>query len=208
MNVEPFYENCRRDLFRYVVYAKGKRRLRAVVTCVIIEGVWALAAYRFGRALFTRGGSALILWPAFRAWELAVRMLTGIQLHVAARIGPGFYVGHHGAIYVGPGTVVGENSSIGQMCFVGPAAGFHGAAPRVGSRVYLGPGSKVIGDVEIGDRAVVGAGAVVLEDIPAGVTVVGNPARVVSKQGSDELIYLGEGDPLRTGSNALQKLAG
>jgi serine acetyltransferase len=91
---------------------------------------------------------------------------------------------------------------------VGAAAGFRGAAPRIGSRVYLGPGSKVIGDVAIGDRAVVGAGAVVLDNVPSAVTAVGNPARVVSKQCSDELIYLGDGDPLRTGARALQKLAG
>jgi hypothetical protein len=34
------------------------------------------------------------------------------------------------------------------------------------------------------------------------VTVVGNPARIVSDTGSEDLIYLGEGEPLRTGLEA------
>jgi 2,3,4,5-tetrahydropyridine-2-carboxylate N-succinyltransferase/tetrahydrodipicolinate N-acetyltransferase len=40
----------------------------------------------------------------------------------------------------------------------------------------------VINGVEIGANAIVGAGAVVIKDVPAGATVVGNPARVIKTQ--------------------------
>jgi len=43
----------------------------------------------------------------------------------------------------------------------------------IGSAVVILPG------VTIGEAAIVGAGAVVTKDVPAGATVVGNPARVV-----------------------------
>jgi UDP-2-acetamido-3-amino-2,3-dideoxy-glucuronate N-acetyltransferase len=43
----------------------------------------------------------------------------------------------------------------------------------------LGSGATILGGVRIGERAVVGAGAVVTRDVPAGATVVGNPAKPV-----------------------------
>jgi acetyltransferase-like isoleucine patch superfamily enzyme len=46
----------------------------------------------------------------------------------------------------------------------------------VGDDVFLGTGAIVTRGVTIGDGARVGAGAVVLDDVPAGVTVVGAPA--------------------------------
>lgn len=47
----------------------------------------------------------------------------------------------------------------------------------VARRASLGSGAVILGEVRIGERAVVGAGAVVTRDVPAGATVVGNPAR-------------------------------
>ena len=205
---EPFWPGFRRDLHRHFVYYPGAGLLKKLSICVLVEGIWAVAVYRFGRAIRTRRGPTLVFWPLFVAWEMAVRLLTGIHLDVDAEIGPGFYVGHHGAIYVGPGSRIGSDSNIGQMCYVGSAMGLCGAAPVIGERVYLGPGCKVLGAVKIGDRAAIGTGAVILADVPGGTTAVGNPARVVSKTGSDDLIYLGEGKPLATGINAADRMAG
>jgi UDP-2-acetamido-3-amino-2,3-dideoxy-glucuronate N-acetyltransferase len=41
----------------------------------------------------------------------------------------------------------------------------------------IGSGSTILCGVEIGEGAMVGAGSVVTRDVPAGATVVGNPAR-------------------------------
>lgn len=52
---------------------------------------------------------------------------------------------------------------------------------RLGDDVWVGTGAIILPGVTIGDGAIVGAGSVVTRDVPAGVTVVGNPARPVSR---------------------------
>ncbi|MBE7246624.1 MAG: sugar O-acetyltransferase [Actinomycetospora chiangmaiensis] len=47
----------------------------------------------------------------------------------------------------------------------------------IGANVWIGGGALILPGVTVGDDAVIGAGAVVTRDVPAGVTVMGNPAR-------------------------------
>ena len=49
----------------------------------------------------------------------------------------------------------------------------------VGHGVWIGAGAVILPGVTIGEHAVVGAGAIVTKDVPAGVIVAGNPARIV-----------------------------
>jgi len=50
---------------------------------------------------------------------------------------------------------------------------------RIGSRVFIGAASVILPGVTIGDDVVVGAGSIVANDVPSGVVVAGNPARVI-----------------------------
>jgi acetyltransferase-like isoleucine patch superfamily enzyme len=49
----------------------------------------------------------------------------------------------------------------------------------IGTAALIGTNATVLEKVTVGDGAVVGAGAVVVQDVPAGATVVGVPAKVV-----------------------------
>lgn len=51
----------------------------------------------------------------------------------------------------------------------------------IGDNVWIGNRAMILKGVNIGDGAIVGAGSIVTKDVPAGVIVVGNPARVVKE---------------------------
>lgn len=75
---------------------------------------------------------------------------------------------------------VGHDVSIGSFTHVSVRATICGGV-KIGESSYIGAGSTILPHLTIGAGATVGAGAVVTKDVPAGVTVVGNPAQAMAK---------------------------
>ena len=104
----------------------------------------------------------------------------GIELPYTVVLGEGVIFEHQ------QGIVIHGNSVIGDECIIR-----HGVtlgnrylsaphdAPVLGKRVNVGAGAVLLGAITVGDEAQVGANAVVLEDVPAGATVIGPKARIV-----------------------------
>ena len=61
---------------------------------------------------------------------------------------------------------------------------------RIGNDTWIGCKAVLLDNATVGDGAVIGAGSVVLHDVPPYTLAVGNPARVVRKRFSDEIIEL------------------
>jgi serine O-acetyltransferase len=55
--------------------------------------------------------------------------------------------------------------------------------PTIMNDVTIYAGALVLGNITIGNNVKIGAGAVVIKDIPDNCTVVGNPARIVKRNG-------------------------
>jgi sugar O-acyltransferase (sialic acid O-acetyltransferase NeuD family) len=87
---------------------------------------------------------------------------------------------------IGEGTVlnraslVGHHTVVGPYSFLGPGANVCGLV-TLGEQVHVGAGAIVRDRTRVGDGAIVGMGAVVVADVPAGVTVVGLPARPMER---------------------------
>ncbi len=176
------------DLRRYP--GSTWKRLRLALES---PGFWAVATYRLGRAIYDLPAPLAVLPKlAYKPWAIAVTLATGIELPPDAEIGPGLYIGHFGGIIVSSKVRIGARCNLSQGVTIGRDA--RGGLPEIGDRVYIGPGAKLFGKVHVGDGSAVGANAVVNADVPAGASVAGVPARVVSGKGSRDMIEL---TPLR-----------
>ena len=103
-----------------------------------------------------------------------------IGRHVEA--GPGLMI-VHGHVVIDGAVKIGRDCAIAPWVTIGLSGsrrwGFDSRGPIIGDRVFIGTGAKVLGPITIGDGARIGANAVVIDDVPAGATVAGAPARIV-----------------------------
>lgn len=161
-------------------------------------GFHALMAHRVAHRLWQAGWRMLA-----RFLSQVSRFMTGIEIHPGARIGRHFVIDH------GAGVVIGETSAIGDDVTLYQGVTLGGVSPSVDSaaqreqkrhptledNVIIGSGAQVLGPITVGEGARIGANAVVHQDIPAGVTAVGIPARVVlpkDKSKAKEFVAYGE----------------
>jgi serine O-acetyltransferase len=91
---------------------------------------------------------------------------------------PGVYI-LHGQVVVDGLVEIHPGVTIAPFVTIGLRAGDPCGA-TVERDVSIGTGAKIVGPVRIGAGATIGANAVVVDDVPAGATVVGAPARPVA----------------------------
>ena len=89
---------------------------------------------------------------------------------------------HATGIVIGETTVVEDDVSILHAVTLGGTGKSSGDRhPKIRKGVLLSAGCKIIGNIEVGRNTKVAAGSVVLEDVPANVTVAGVPAKIVGR---------------------------
>jgi sugar O-acyltransferase (sialic acid O-acetyltransferase NeuD family) len=85
---------------------------------------------------------------------------------------------------IGKGVILNTSCTIEHECIIGdfahiaPGAVLAGNV-RVGERTFVGANSVVKQGVTIGRDVTIGAGSVIVRDIEDGVTVVGNPGKII-----------------------------
>lgn len=186
-----------------VIYDKDPAAGNIVEVILCYPGLHALIAYRFAHRLYK--------WHiplAPRIISYITRIITGIEIHPAARIGRRFFIDHGEGVVIGATTVIGDDVLIYQQVTLGGTGKEQGKRhPTLGNGVIVGAGAKVLGNINIGNNVRIGAGSVVMEDVPEYSTVVGVPGRIVQRKYRAEngvLLHNRVPDPIKCELNRLK----
>jgi serine O-acetyltransferase len=114
-----------------------------------------------------------------RARHLFWSIITQSDIEHRAKLGERLMLPHPNGVVIHEDAVIGDDCMIMQQVTIGMIG--DGEVPTLGNGIYVGAGAKIIGKVKVGDGARIGANAVVTQDVPAGWTAVGVPARLVKR---------------------------
>jgi len=141
-------------------------------------GIHAIWGHRVSHWLWGHGRTLLA-----RLCSAVTQLLTGVDIHPAAVLGPGLFIDH------ATGVVIGETAEVGADVTLYHGVTLGGTSldrckrhPTVGDRVTIGAGAKILGPITIGPGSRIGANAVVVKPVPPDSVVVGVPGQVVHRR--------------------------
>jgi serine O-acetyltransferase len=179
------FEKIRADLDRkrrgFGVRPQDQTFFRQWITPFLEFGTFAVIVYRFGYWAYT------IKIPVIRQLLIAIYLLvdvlcmviTGIKIQRESDIGPGLVIHCFSCIHVLVKRM-GHSCTLNQGVSLANIRG--SGRPTIGNNCYFGAGCRVMGGITIGDNVVVSANSLVMNDVPSGCTVMGVPARIISRE--------------------------
>src|SRR6266545_4023665 len=181
-------EAMRQDVRTVLERDPAARSAFEVVLCY--PGVHAIWAHRVSHVLWGAGWTTAARWLSHLS-----RFLTGIEIHPAAKLGPGLFIDRGMGIVIGETAEVGKNVSLLQGVTLGGTSNKREKRhPTLGDHVMVGAGAKILGGFTIGAGSRIGAGSVVVREVPENSVVVGVPGRVTFRDGARLGIDLNQSD--------------
>lgn len=175
------FGSIRCDAFRY----RGRRGVVELVFLTLSSpGFLATACYRLSARMKERRYPGILYAPV-RVVTLAICRSCGKELPSTCKIGPGLCLLHSGTVVIHSESEIGVNCTISHGVTIGHTlGGKHPGSPKIGNRVFIGPGAVILGGITVGDDAAIGANAVVTSDVAPMAVMVGVPAREISMDGA------------------------
>ncbi|MFM8340504.1 MAG: serine O-acetyltransferase, partial [Fluviibacter sp.] len=184
------FKSIREDIRSIFDRDPAARSTLEIVTCY--PGVHAMLFHRLAHKLWQWH----LYWLARFISHIA-RFLTGIEIHPGATIGRRFFIDHGMGVVIGETAIIEDDVTIYHGVTLGGTSWNKGRRhPTLQNGVVIGAGAKVLGPITVGAGARVGSDAVVVKDVPAGATAVGNPARIIE---GDKPVTAGEPGPGKSG---------
>lgn len=152
-------------------------RSRLEILCTY-PGIHARTLHRASHALWQADHKFLA-----RSLSHVSRMITGIEIHPAAKIGKRLFIDHGMGVVIGETAEIGDDVTLYHGVTLGGVSWEKGAKrhPTLGNHVVVGAGAKILGGFSVGDHAKIGSNAVVVKPVPQGATMVGSAARLIDK---------------------------
>ncbi|MEO8440597.1 MAG: serine acetyltransferase [Spartobacteria bacterium] len=179
------FQNIRADISRkingYGVRPEDQTLFRKRITPLLEFGTFAVIVYRFGFWAYSIKIPVIrqLLIAAYLIIDVVCMIVTGIKIQRESIIGPGLVIHCFSCIHVLV-KLMGHSCTINQGVSLANIRG--SGRPTIGNNVYFGAGCRVLGNVVIGDNVVVCANSLVMSDVPSGCTVLGVPARIISRE--------------------------
>ncbi len=140
------------------------------------KGYHALCAYRAMHNLWHEGRKSLSHYLQSR-----VSKVFSIDIHPEAVIGSGIFIDHGSGLVIGATAVVEDNVSLMQQVTLGGTGkDSEDRHPKVRNHALIGPGTQVLGNIEVGECSMVHPASVVLKSVLPRTCVAGVPAQIVS----------------------------
>ncbi|MBC7607943.1 MAG: serine acetyltransferase, partial [Burkholderiales bacterium] len=121
----------------------------------------------------------------FFLWLRRLKYKYGFDISYRTIIGKGLYIGHFGGIVIHGDAEIGEYCNLSQGMTIGVLVrGNKVGIPKMGDRVFIGPGAVILGGIIIGNDVLIGANAIVTFDVADRSVVAAPLATVISERGS------------------------
>ncbi len=172
----------RRALLNLLVDLKAKSKVtygdaspRNVLKAAAADGSASMVLYRL-----MQGSRDIGAGPLEMLFNKLNSSVCGCVIGRGAEFGPGFVLFHSNGVVINGHVRGGEHVYLEHQVTLGDDGKGH--YPVLGDRVFVGAGAKIFGPVHVGDDTRVGANAVVVKDVDSGDTVVGVPAKPVTRR--------------------------
>jgi putative colanic acid biosynthesis acetyltransferase WcaB len=152
------------------------------------RGLLILALYRIAHHAILRLKVTpfhTVFWGLYLIfYRFVTELILGCEIQAGAVIGKALSLDHGFSVVINRNAVIGSNCRLRHGVTIGCNVrpdGSQGRSPKVGNFVEFGANAVAVGGIEIGDRSKIAANSLVIEDVVEDTTVMGVPAKVISR---------------------------
>lgn len=163
-----------KDLYRYYGN-KGENKLKKLFRPLEIKYIYYL------RKCQCTENKLIKIYYKLKLRKISQKTL--IQIYPETKIGDGFYIGHFGRIIINPNVILGNNINIATGVVIGQEnRGKRKGTPIIGNECWIASNAVIVGNIKIGNDVLIAPLSYVNFDVPDHSIVIGNPAKIISKE--------------------------